>query len=292
MKTSISHIPKDKQEDLKKAVQIIKNTTYGNIWAEIIILFWSYARWDFVVKDTVFEWWWTRVYESDFDVLAITKKPTQEKNMRLSIQINKEINEDKSIESHFNIIIEDIHHVNKMLEESRYFYTDIKNEWIILYNSEKYELSQAKKLSHKRKKQIQKEDFKLWFWDANSFFKHYKIAFSNKDYRIWAFLLHQATEKYITAYLLVKTGYKPKTHDLRILYNKITIIEEMFLQIFNLSDKVEERCFELLRKAYVESRYSKTYKITKEELTFLEWRLLKMIQLVEKFCKEEISKTC
>jgi hypothetical protein len=68
------------------------------------------------------------VYESDFDIMVITKKPTQEKNIRLSMEINEKISKDKSIESNFSIIIEDIYHVNKMLEESRYFYIDIKNE--------------------------------------------------------------------------------------------------------------------------------------------------------------------
>jgi hypothetical protein len=60
--------------------------------------------------------------------MVITKKPTQEKNFRLSKEINEKIEKDTEIKSHFNIIIEDIHHVNKMLEESRYFYIDIKNE--------------------------------------------------------------------------------------------------------------------------------------------------------------------
>jgi hypothetical protein len=60
--------------------------------------------------------------------MVITKKPTQEKNLRLSMEINEKIEKDYELEGHFNIIIEDIGHVNKMLEESRYFYIDIKNE--------------------------------------------------------------------------------------------------------------------------------------------------------------------
>jgi uncharacterized protein len=205
MKDSVDHIPKNKQIELNKVVEIIKKTTYKNIWAEMIILFWSYARWDFVLRDVVAEWWWTRVYESDFDIMVITKKPTQEKNLHLSMKINDEIEKNPDIESKFNIIIEDIYHVNKMLEESRYFYIDIKNEWVLLYNSKKYKLKQAKKLWTERRKEIQKEDFEMWFEDANIFFGHYKYDLNNKNYKIWAFNLHQTTEKIMTAYLLVKT---------------------------------------------------------------------------------------
>jgi len=40
MKISIEHIPEHQQEELRKVVDIIKDTTYKNIWAEMIILFW------------------------------------------------------------------------------------------------------------------------------------------------------------------------------------------------------------------------------------------------------------
>lgn len=290
MKKSISHIPQHKQEDLLKVINIIKKSTYKNIWAEMIILYWSYARWDFVVRDVVSEWWWTRVYESDFDILVITKKPTQEKNIRLSMEINTQIEKEFSIESHFNIIIEDIHHINKMLEETRYFYTDIKNEWIVLYDSEKYKLSESKDLSVFRRKQIQKEDFKMWVEDAESFFWHYEIDYEKWDYRIWAFSLHQTTEKALTAYLLVKTWYKPKTHDLEVIYKKVKEENKEFDKCFDFSDENESNHFELLRKAYIEARYSKTYKITPKELKFLEEKIIWIINLVNKLCKEELEK--
>jgi uncharacterized protein len=55
MKTSITHIPEQKQKELEKVVEIIKETTYKNIGAEMIILFGSYARGDFVLRDVVCE---------------------------------------------------------------------------------------------------------------------------------------------------------------------------------------------------------------------------------------------
>jgi uncharacterized protein len=47
--------------------------------------------------------------------------------------------------------------------------------------------------------------------------------------------------------------------------------------------------FELLKRAYVDARYSKDYKITKEELKFLEEKVLKLKDLVEKLCKKELE---
>jgi HEPN domain-containing protein len=93
----------------------------------------------------------------------------------------------------------------------------------------------------------------------------------------------------MTAYLLVKTGYKPKTHDLEVIYRKIKEENTLFDTLFDLSNEKENYHFELLRKAYIEARYSKTYKITQEESKFLEDKILLMIALVEKLCLEELK---
>ena len=292
MKTSLLHIPENKQTELEKIVEVIKSATVNNIKSEMILLYWSYARWDFVEKDIVREWNNTLEYKSDFDILVITRKPTQEKNTRLQREIENKINSDKTIHSPVSIIVEDIHHINARLWENRYFYLDIKREWVELYNSWKVKLWEARVLLEKEKNKIQKEDFKVWFKWANNFLDYYYLAYKNNNLNDWAFLLHQISEKLITSYLLVKTGYKPKTHDLEILYKKIKELNILFNSWFNLEDwkESEKDYFELLRKGYVDGRYSKNYKITKKELKFLEKKILYLRDLVEKLCMEEILK--
>ena len=48
------------------------------------------------------------------------------------------------------------------------------------------------------------------------------------------------------------------------------------------NDRITRRCFELLKRAYVEARYSKHYKITEEELAGCVERL---IEVVEGVCR-------
>jgi len=55
MSSKLSHIPEHKQADLVKVLKIIQDTTYQSIGAEMIILYGSYARGDFVVRDIVSE---------------------------------------------------------------------------------------------------------------------------------------------------------------------------------------------------------------------------------------------
>lgn len=135
MKTSLDHIPQHKQNELYAIRKIIRRHAVEIGSVEMIILFGSYARGDFVERDITVVDGTTYSYISDFDILVVTKKPTQEKNMRLASEIERTIGERKDIRTPVTIVIEDIGHINARLEENRYFYADIKREGIMLYDS-------------------------------------------------------------------------------------------------------------------------------------------------------------
>lgn len=135
MKSSLDHIPHYKQREIHAIVEIIQSYAKQIGSVEMIILFGSYARGDFVEKDLTYDDHTTYEYMSDFDILIVTKKPTQEKNMRLASKIESVILHHQTIKTPTSIIVEDIHHINKKLEESRYFYLDVKREGVMLYDS-------------------------------------------------------------------------------------------------------------------------------------------------------------
>ncbi len=53
--------------------------------------------------------------------------------------------------------------------------------------------------------------------------------------------------------------------------------------------KVERRCFELLRLAYVSARYSDHYAITDEELSWLGTHVAMLEHAVEVVCKDRLA---
>jgi len=291
MKTSISHIPKYKQEEIQKLVEIVKNISKNKVSIEMIILFWPYARGDFVENNMVHEWGTTLEYNSDIQVLLVTRKPTQEKNMNLSRKILSEVKKEKSFTSHVSLLLEDIYHINAKLEELSYFYMGIKKEGIILYDSQKCILKWTMNLSGREKICIQEEDFDIWFYWAREFILDYQNAFQRWSYRNAIFFLHQAAERFIAAYLLVKTWYKPKTHDLEILYSKLKWLNPLFNNWFDLSiwSWNENYYFALLKRAYVDSRYKKKYCVQKEDLEFLEIKISYLEKLVRELCDQELK---
>jgi DNA repair ATPase RecN len=89
---------------------------------------------------------------------------------------------------------------------------------------------------------------------------------------------------------MVSVGGKPKIHNLETLGKIIVYYHPEFMKIFPRQTKEEKRLFKLLKDAYVDARYKKDYKITREELEYLAKRVEKLRDLVAENCKSIINK--
>jgi HEPN domain-containing protein len=187
------------------------------------------------------------------------------------------------------IISDSLHYFNSCLKEGRYFFTDIKEEGILLYDSGKIKLTEPRKLTIEQRIKLAEESFQQWFESANKFFKLFQTAFEQRWNAEAAFLLHQTVERYYSTALLVLTNYKPKGHDIEE-YGILTASQEpVFNTVFPRNTQEQEHRFELLRKAYVEARYEKNYTITKEDLEWLAERVKQLQTLTGEVCKKWIE---
>ena len=292
--TFSKNLSKEKKAELKKIVEIIKK----HAQVEMIILFGSYARGDFVDYDEKEFEGHIESYASDFDIFVVVKNNKLEKDVNVWHKIDEEIGElieTKIIKTPVNIIPESIGHIEEQLEKKRYFYTDLVKDGVLLFSNGGFKLKLREgELSVEEKKVVAKEDFKKWFKKAKTAFEIYEFSFEkiSKDKEHLnesAFNLHQTTERLFTALLLVFIGYKPKTHDLLWLDRQARKINADFKNIFPRNTGKEKHLFNLLKKAYVDSRYSKEYRITKTELKQIAKRVEKLMELTEKVCKEKIK---
>lgn len=264
MKDSLNHLPQRKKAELAHILSIIRKTVPQ---AEMIILFGSYARGDWV-EDVTVEGNTTYEYSSDFDILVIVKSKSLADNLDLWYSLEDEAGK-HPVQTPVKIIAHEIDFVNRRLESGQYFFSDIKKDGIILYDSKNCQLAEAKKLSPKERLGQAKADFKQWFTSANEFCANYEFNLEKKWYKKAAFMLHQAAECYYGAALLVHTNYKPKTHDLDTLRRLAANHDPAFFTVFPLRTKQERDRFDLLRQAYVGARYHKAYKITPQQLKYL-----------------------
>ena len=175
------------------------------------------------------------------------------------------------------------------MEKGRYFYSDIKKEGVIIYDSGEFTLSEARELSFKQRRAIAKEDFEQWFESGTEFLIDTLNALQRNSLNRGAFYLHQATESFYSAIMLVFSGYKIKLHDIRKLGSLAGNYNAELWQVFPHSSVDQRQAFKLLEKAYIEARYSKEYRISREQLTFLIERVNKLQNLTERICLEYIN---
>src|SRR5258705_13596779 len=129
MKTTLDHLPESKQRKLAALADLIR----AEAEVEMIILFGSFARGD-AVEDPI------GGYFSDFDVLVIVKTPAMVDKLELWSKIEdraRRITRPTSL----SLIVHDIKDVNEQLEKGFYFFSDIKREGILIYDSAKFHLA-------------------------------------------------------------------------------------------------------------------------------------------------------
>ena len=282
MKTSLDHLPEQKIHELTRAVATIRQFVDG----QMIILFGSYARGDWVedIDEDTLEF----RYQSDFDILVVMETRQQacqvEQHERLSLALMKH-----SQRTPVSVIASDIGFINKRIRKSQYFYIDIKREGVMLYDTGNFTLDEAKELTAQERHHLAQDDYDYWISKGKGFVGFYHYGSLVGELNLAAFKLHQATESFYSAMLLVFTRYKPNTHDLKKLGSLVTGIEPEFLTVFPMGTEEQRHHFKLLRQGYVDARYKPSYVITKEELEWLGERVAYLQLLTERLCKAKIA---
>lgn len=283
MKEKLDHLPKSKQEELQLLTQQL--SAFKEV--EQVILFGSYARGNWV-EDQYVEKGITYEYRSDFDLLVVLTHEDLKQKFRIEDRIKAELVSTGMVTTPVSLIFHGIKQLNASLTMGNYFFKDIKEEGLVLYDSGKVNLAQPKKLSPEQYRQKAQDHFDQWFESANDFLETFGFDFERGKLHQAAFLLHQATERYYTTILLVFTDYRPKDHNLETLGIKVEMCDQRFAVFPNTTDTEKHR-FELLKRAYIDARYKMDeYQITQKDLEFLAEKVEQLKQLTALICKEKI----
>lgn len=296
MKNSLQELSKPLPLDKTRELDIVKEIIVkrferlkGEPKLEKIILFGSYARGKWVEDRSIKNGRIINEYKSDFDILVVTQKGMSESNW-LDLCIDDEIDSHSEIQTEVNIIHHNIHFLNERITESYYFFTDIAQEGVLLYDSERYKLATPRPITPALQARKSQEDLEYWMNKGDKFLKGFGFYIKEKDYKEAAFLLHQATESYYAGITLVFTGYKPREHNLKYLNKQAISINTRFQEVFPMRNKKEKDLFQLLKKAYIDARYKKDYAINTNELNYLSERVYILGKMTKEICEEEITR--
>lgn len=289
MKTSINYLPEQKRDELRRIVKCVLEVLPG---CEMIILYGSYARNTYVDYDQRIEYGIRTCFMSDYDILVVTNTrfPRHVISHILSKATDnyyKGMNRNESTTVQF--IDESIDDLNKAIDKNRYFYTDIKREGIMLYNSGRYKLARRRKQNYREIKELAEEYYNERFERGNEFLLG--AIFYNEQglHKMASFNLHQACENYYNSIILTFTLYSPKEHSLIKLSARAKTHSLESSKAFPRNTEEEKRLFDLLQDAYVQARYSLHFRITQEDIEALIPKVELLRDIARQCCEERIK---
>ncbi|WP_263589005.1 nucleotidyltransferase and HEPN domain-containing protein [Sphingopyxis sp. GC21] len=299
MKTDLDHLPANKQRELERVKQIIFEEfedalALGTMsWKkkgriDKIILYGSYARGGWVDEPHT-----AKGYRSDFDLLIIVndKRLIDKVDVwsKLDDRLTRELLIDRTLKTPVNFIVHTLQEVNDGLAHGRYFFMDVARDGIALYEADDKELHQPKPKTPEQALAMAQEYFEEWFPAAMRKSKLAQDAIDQSFSKEAAFLLHQTTETLYHCVLLVCTFYSPHVHNLGFLRTQAERIDMRLVDAWPRELKSDRSRFEKLKEAYVKARYSKHYRITEEELTWLGGCVEELGRAVHAVCSERIA---
>ena len=288
MRKSLNFLPAEKRRDLRQLVSIIREEVSDVV---MVILYGSYARGTYVDYDQRIEYGVKTYFMSDYDLLIVTQKRMGINEHAVYAKILRHFFENKAweIHTHPQFINESISELNKALDKSRYFYTDIKKEGVMLYDSGKYKLARRRKLDYTEIAEMAQEYFEDKFGRANSFLFDVPNTLKRQDYKQASFYLHQSAENFLRTIPLTFILYGYKEHDLAFLMNECKKHTLEIYKAFPQDNDEERRLFKLLQDAYVQARYNKNFVVTRADIDALIPRIELLRDLTETVCKERIE---
>ena len=289
MKTSINYLPEQKRDELRRIVKCVLEVLPG---CEMIILYGSYARNTYVDYDQRIEYGIRTCFMSDYDILVVTNTRFQRHVIshilsKATDNYYKGMNRNESTTVQF--IDESIDDLNKAIDKNRYFYTDIKREGIMLYNSGRHKLARRRKQNYREIKELAEEYYNERFERGNEFLLG--AIFYNEQglHKMASFNLHQACENYYNSIILTFTLYSPKEHSLIKLSARAKTHSLESSKAFPRNTEEEKRLFDLLQDAYVQARYSLHFRITQEDIEALIPKVELLRDIARQCCEERIK---
>ncbi|TDW16560.1 hypothetical protein EV128_13412 [Rhizobium azibense] len=294
MRSSLEHLPEEKQRELARVVAIIHEEfadalsgtsaafkKRGRILK--IILFGSYCRGTWVDEPHTM-----KGYRSDYDILVIVNSK-QLAEPQYWDKATDRLMWDKDVKTPVGLIVHGAREVNNFLADGQYFFVDILREGIVLYELDARPLAEPRPQTPADAYRIAKEFFEDRIPHAKVFLKTAAFCIREQDFKEAAFLLHQAIEQAYAAFLLVRTSYSPPSHNLKFLRGLAEDQDRRLIDAWPRDQHRYTAWYNILNEAYVKARYSKHFEITEEALGWLLERTQQLHQIVAAICSQHLA---
>lgn len=269
MMNTIPNITEDQSNALGNIIsQIVKETK-----PEKIICFGARTNHNFIWSgflDTTDE-----IQSIECDLVIVTQEREKEKRDELSNNVTK-LN---TAALKFTVLVHGSEAVNDELRKGNYFFSSLYNKGVILYDSQITPLSSPRLIA--QSVSDLEPYWKNRYYLANNFLKGAAHALSQGWNGQAVFMLHQAVEHTCITLIRVYMGYKATTHKLSKLLSMVENFSLYCVTVFPRITKDEIRLFNILEKAYSDSRYDEKFTVSTETANALKAEVEDFLEIAQ-----------
>lgn len=299
MRTSLDHLPPDRQRELDFVRRMIltkfedahgRSKTGWKKKGRIhkIVLYGSFARGDWVYEPDT-----KKGYISDYDLMVVVNRQPVVDNVNFWTSLDEyfaDMQKKGRLKSLPSLIVHTRSEVHHNLVQGRYLFSDIAKEGILLYDADEVPFPEAKPKTAADKLAMAQGYFDDWYPKGAEFFDLYEITLKKGQLSNSAYQLHQSVENLYNTALLVLTFYSPHNHNIRALRSIANTLDRRLIYVWPSEYKWQMSAFNILRDGYVKGRYHrKTYRISVDQLVWLGEMTQELARVVLAICSERLA---
>ncbi|WP_176595380.1 HEPN domain-containing protein [Sphingobium sp. 15-1] len=187
------------------------------------------------------------------------------------------------------LTVHSLEQINSALSEGIPHFVAIADEGIPLYEMEGFRFASPSLLPMPERHARGQSEFARWHDRASDFLLGAAFYRSEGNAPMAALLLHQACEHLYQCVLWTITLHGPRTHALDELRERAETLEPRLSIAWPRATPFERRVFGCIRRAYVEVRYGRSYRIDPHELAWATECVTRLRGLTERFCRERLD---
>jgi HEPN domain-containing protein len=166
------------------------------------------------------------------------------------------------------LAVESLERINSALVEGVPHFVTIAEQGIALYQMEGLRLKEPRHLPARERAIRGVAEFIRWHKRGTGFLAGAAFYRDRGDAPMAALMLHQACKHFYLSVLRSVSLHAPRTHALDELREAAEALDPHLCSAWPRNSRFERRAFGCIRRAYIEARYGRSYRISGEEMSW------------------------
>ncbi|MEJ7671697.1 MAG: HEPN domain-containing protein [Chitinophagaceae bacterium] len=214
---------------------------------------------------------------SHYYVLALVDKKDAESCVSMQDKIENNC-------QHFipvTAIVLDIHQFNEWLTEGHFFANKICRMAECIHDAEHMRLAIPKDIDEQELAKTNESLYSTGINKVQEFLAGADLFRLREQNKMAAFMLHQAAEQVLQTLFRITTGLYIHSHNLDKLFRYCSMVSYKLPAIFPRNNEKNERLFQLLQRAYIDTRYKDDYVIRTDDLLLITERVRNLLEILK-----------